>query len=301
MAACHAVAVSDAEEAGRPPGRLLYSFGQPPSWTGPDFWLRRDSPERFADWVMERLKQESATGDRWVTIDPINACGLEPHLLRAGPTGRRLDVAATVRSLDNLLTAHVLAYQSLRRMQADAAVGLGVYALSIYEVDRLLADVLLARSAGVARYELGHWLRQRRQDHYSLIGLPERRRLLEKGLRRMAAAAFPLEQALPRAVDAIYASPVDRCLDFLLVDLRQPVASSHLRIGRAQGTAQRWSMTPPDWHPAAPSPTPWRALEGTDPEIWVAGSDHATGPMVRSLVGALPSARASGRTRLSRP
>jgi hypothetical protein len=106
-------------------------------------------------------------------------------------------------------------------------VSVNNHAASVYELDRLLLDVVLARSRGVERHGLPEWLRSRRDEWYQAF--PARGRA-EALVRRVAAAVVPLEQALPRAVTAAWASPFTRCLDAVMVDYYNPVVGDRLRL-----------------------------------------------------------------------
>jgi hypothetical protein len=52
----------------------------------------------------------------------------------------------------------------------------------------------------------------------------------ERALRRICASAIPLEQALPRAIAAVYASAHERCLGNVQIDWYDPVVSNHIRL-----------------------------------------------------------------------
>ena len=231
-------AVLDAcSERGLRPMVTLHHFTHP-AWAGADFWLRLDAPERFAAWVATAVGRLEARCRHWVTVNEVNAYALNTYLTGVFPPGRRLDLASTLRCLDSLLAGHVLAYGVVHAASPGAVVSTNNYRLSAYELDRLLVDVLLARSHGVGRHELHAWLVERRAAHDGAWPAPT---ALERWLRRRTAAAVPLEQALPRALAAVYASPHERCLDVVQVDYYDPVVSHHLRPpGHRTAGGRRW-------------------------------------------------------------
>lgn len=204
--ACH--------ESGLQPVVTLHRFAHP-AWMGVDFWLRPDSPERFRQWVELAVDRFAGRTHQWVTVDQLNACAVWPYLAGRHPPGRRLDVAATIRSLDHLLAAHVLAYEVIKERQPQAHVATGNRSLPVYELDRLLVDVLLARRAGVGRHDLRPWLEERRSEHHGAA--EPSAGALTWVLRHWAQSAIPLAQALARAVAAVYDSPCDRPIDTLVV------------------------------------------------------------------------------------
>jgi len=214
-----------------------------PDWLGGEFWLRPDAPERFAEWVGTAVPALAGGCRHWVTINEINVYALQTWMTGMFPPGRRADVAATVRTLDHMLTAHVHAYETIKAHQPDAVVATNNYAFSIYELDRLLTDLLLGRAAGVGRYDLRRWLDDRRMAWHRRT-----RGVREKPIRRLARSTIPLDQALPRAAAAVYASDHDRCLDVLQVDWYDPVVSHHLRLpGHRTAGGRQWEPSRPLW------------------------------------------------------
>ncbi len=201
-----------------------------PHWLGVDFWLRPDSPERFVAWADRVAERLSSRCRRWITVNEINGYAVQTYVLGALPPGRRAANGDLVRALDHMLAAHVLAYAALHRRRPDATVSTNNHASSLYELDRLLLDVLCARARGVTRDGLREWLAGRRSAYYAALPPP---RAPDTVLRRLTAAIVPLEQALPRAVAAVYDSPFDRSLDVVQLDYYDPVAAHHLtEVGR---------------------------------------------------------------------
>ena len=244
-------------EHGLQPVVVLHRFAHP-AWMGVDFWLRADAPERFCAWVETAVEHFAGRTHQWVTIDQLNATGLFSYLSGRHPPGRRLDVGASVRSLDNLLAAHVLAYEAIKDRQPHGVVATGNRHLPVYELDRLLVDVLLGREAGVSRHDLHAWLVDRRATFGTAPPSFWRRNRTPGGVfpppegvrgrgrltgvaRRLAATAVPLDQALARSVAAVYDSACDRSIDVLEVSAE---AGDPFRIIPLPGNGDRvawWS------------------------------------------------------------
>lgn len=203
-------------EHGLQPAVTLHRFAHP-AWMGVDFWLRPDSPERFCSWVEAAVEHFAGRTHQWVTIDQLNAVALFSYLSGRNPPGRRLDIGSTIRALDHLLTAHVLAYEAIKERQPHGIVVTGNRHLPVYELDRLLVDVLLGRSQGVARHDLHDWLADRRATSTAAAGSRRDGGRLARALRPLAHTAVPAEQALVRAVAAVYDSSCERPLDVLQV------------------------------------------------------------------------------------
>ncbi len=236
--ACH--------ERGLEPLATLHHFTHP-AWLGVDFWLSADSPERFAGWterVVERL------GDRcrlWVTFNEIAILAQLCYAFGMHPPGRHFAWKEMYTAIGHILAAHVRAYELIHERRPDAVVHANASANSVYESDRLLTDLLLARSSGVPRADLGAWIAERREAWYNAISPPEP---IERLFRRFSAAEAAIgrrprfgrpgaalarlrsedpEGALRPAVEAIYSSPQERTLDVLGIDYYDPVAANHIR------------------------------------------------------------------------
>ncbi|HEX2038135.1 MAG TPA: family 1 glycosylhydrolase [Acidimicrobiales bacterium] len=223
----HYCAILDAcHDRGLQPLLTLHHFTHP-AWLGVDFWLQPDSPERFRDWVRVAVERFAGRCRHWVTLNEINVVALMTYFAGAFPPGRRWDVAATVRTLDHMLAAHVLAYGVIKERQPQAVVTTNSYPLSVYELDRLLLDVLLARRHGIGRHDLRPWLEERRREyHDAAVSKPG---LFERVLRKRANSAVHMEQALPRAVAAAYASDRACTLDVTALDYYAPDITHHAR------------------------------------------------------------------------
>jgi 6-phospho-beta-galactosidase len=151
------------------------------------------------------------------------------------------------RALDHLLAAHVRGYEVLHAIDPDAVVTTNNASISVYELDRLAIDVLLARCEGAPREEMAQWLGRRRRRWYSQLPPPSP---VERGLRRLGAGLFARGAAhgprggipLPRALEAVWASPHDQTLDVVSLDYYDPVTSNHVRRpGRTTAGGRSWS------------------------------------------------------------
>jgi beta-glucosidase/6-phospho-beta-glucosidase/beta-galactosidase len=265
-------AILDAiHDRGMQPLVSLHHFTHP-AWLGVDFWLRPEAPERFAQWVALAADRFSGRCGHWVTLNEPNVWSVQSYLTGAFPPGHLLNVGETVRSLDALLTAHVKAYEIIHARQSQAVVATNTFALSIYELDRMLVDILLARSRGVKRADLGAWLAERKAQFVSSLG-PISAGLAERALRRWAARAVPLDRAFPRTVDAVYDSPCERTLDVSQVDFYDPIAGHHVQLpGTRTAGGRVWEPARPLWDDP-PSPSLFRQWLASTAElgleVWV--------------------------------
>jgi beta-glucosidase/6-phospho-beta-glucosidase/beta-galactosidase len=232
-------------DRGLRPTVCLHHFTHP-RWLGRDFWLGLASPGRFATWVGAAVDRLGDRCRHWLTSNEVNGYAVQAYVLGTLPPGRLLAHGDLVRALDHLLTGHVRAYEEIHRRQPDAVVSTDNHASSLYELDRMLLDVVLARAHGVARPDLRDWLAGRRAEQNTALGGARRR--ADAVIRRLTASILPLDQALPRTVAAVYDGRYDRPLDVVSVNYYDPVAADHLRPpGHRSAGGRTWAPVGRQW------------------------------------------------------
>ena len=248
----------------------LHHFSHP-HWLGPEFWLDIRAPERFGEWVAAAVERLGGHCRHWLTINEINAVPFQTWFTAALPPGKLGRTGDAVRALGHLLTAHVLGHREIHRRRPDAVVSTNNHALSVYELDRLLLDVLVARSRGVARIELGEWLAERRRAYHAALPPPGR---VEQVIKMVASSILPLDKALPRAVGEVYAGPYERPLDVVQVNYYDPVTGHRLQWpGRRTVGGRTWSPFRQIWDDEVrPEQLPTYCRLNHEPglDLWVA-------------------------------
>ena len=136
-----------------------------PWWLGEEFWLRPGSPDVFARHVARIVPALSAHCRRWVTVNEPNIVMLMGWIEGAHPPGRRMAVSDAFCVLDNLLTAHVLAADVVTAVQSGAEVTINTSSSSVYELDRMLLDLLQLREIGVEPSDVDRYVDERRAVH----------------------------------------------------------------------------------------------------------------------------------------
>jgi beta-glucosidase len=218
-------------ERGMAPLVTLHHFTHPDR-LGDDLWLRPDASARFAGWARTVVPALAPFVRYWVTLNELNIFAVQTYLTGDFPPGRTAAFGDAAVALDNLVAAHVAGYDIIHAERPDAVVTTNNFCLSVYDYDRLLVDLLLARSHGVGRRDLDAWIAERRRGHYALLPTPG---IGESLLRRAGARLAPYggtggsSSAPRRALDALEASPHERPLDVLGVDYYDPQASRHFR------------------------------------------------------------------------
>ncbi|HUY86114.1 MAG TPA: family 1 glycosylhydrolase, partial [Acidimicrobiales bacterium] len=214
-----------------------------PSWLGVDFWLDPGAPERYLQWVQSAVTALHPFCSNWVTINELNIYAIETYFAGTFPPGRRGDVRSMIRSMDHLLAAHVGAYELVHRIQPDAVVGTNNFCFSIYDLDRLLIDIITARGQGVSRDDLHLWLEERRYTYHSRVAAitPSPYRKRDALLSKLIQNRISIEKGLTRAVAAAYSSPHECCIDVSQIDYYDPVTTHHLRVpGHQSAGGRNW-------------------------------------------------------------
>ncbi len=273
-------------ERGLQPVVTLHHFTHP-VWLGEEFWLTPGSPDRFAAHVARVVPTLSAHCHDWVTINEPNVLAVSGWMLGTFPPGRYLAAADALAVADNLMAAHVLAYATIRAVQPEATVTVNPAACSAYDLDRLLTDLVAARSMGIAADRVDEWIDERRALHDALYP-PDTPG--ERVLRGVVAAASHYGTAAPvpglgragtwardrlrrpspeRALDLVYESAHERTVDVVGFDWFDPAVSPSPRLRRHRTAGGPW----------------WEAIPGP---VGGPARPRGHGPVVRRPVGPLP-------------
>lgn len=278
-----------ARERGIEPWVCLHHFAHP-RWLGLDFWLQRDSPVVFADYVRRVVREVNrrlvAAGHApvriWITSTEINVLALQTYMAGYFPGAAgtlHVRLRATARSLDHLLAAHIRAYDAIHDVYEEEGwpapqVSQNSFLFAIYELDRGLTDLLLARERGVERDGLAAYASECKAEWVAALDAafgPERDPL-ERFMALLARLVAPWR--LHAALDALYASPRPRKLDALATDIYHVWLKRRLHLPGAQSVGGRdWSITRKLWEDP-PLPDAFGrfcqlAADGTDLPVWV--------------------------------
>jgi hypothetical protein len=181
-----------------------------PWWMGEELWLTPGSPDRFGDHVRRVVEGLGGDCTRYVVhhLSPVDG-----WLRGAAPPGRWGAVSDAWAVADNVLAAHVLAYEAIHQLVPDASVAVGIRPSTSYQWCRRPLDLLWARRQGIERPHLDDWLMERRRGNDRLEPASS---LVEWGVRR-TTAVLRVQQP-PRAVELLYASPHELVADGVRLD-----------------------------------------------------------------------------------
>ncbi len=153
----------------------LFHFTHP-AWLGRDPWLDGSGPPAFEAFVSAVIpglcramdERGSAPPRWWITVNEPNIFAFATYAFAAMPSGARPSPSRFRRALDQLLTAHVLAYRGVHRAYQDAGwpgpnVTYNTYCMTAYSLDRALMDLGQARAIGHRGGRARSFLDDRRQ------------------------------------------------------------------------------------------------------------------------------------------
>lgn len=254
--------------SGMEPVVTLHHFTHP-GWLGVDFWLDRGGLGLFTAYVEEMARslgsllvnKHSLRAVRyWVTINEPNVFSLLTYALRFFPH-RRAGLKETAECWSNMIAAHCRAYDALHQVYEEMGweaplVSYNTFNWSTYQMDKVMADILMARRNGVERPELPAYLDSGKREWDAEIALsPEVKEAplpygwLEELLDPLASRVFSLER-FAGGVDAVYSSPLADKIDYLAIDYYDAFFRYHpklpsltdIREGRLAPNAELWEQ-----------------------------------------------------------
>lgn len=275
-----------------------------PQWLGEEFWLTPGAPDRFAEHAGRVVEQLSAHCRHWVTVRQPSHLAFGGWVAGSLPPRRLAAVSDAWAVLDNLCSAHVLAYDEIHRVQSDATVAMGVRRASSYDAHRLAVDLVCAPQLGADRSGVDAWVDERRALYDAALPPDD---LADLGRRRVTGLVSPfggrsraLRRPSPRRVlDVVYgragtALPLDAL--WVVWRPRPAPAGSGGNVAKDAAALSAWCtahqvITPglPLWIedgvaiPSAPPAAPSGSRGGYDRPSYV-----------RASLGALSEARAGG-------
>jgi len=219
-----------------------------PAWLGSDPWLEATTPALFAAYVrtaVAHVNERLPRPIRWfITINEPNMLVLNSYFGRQFPAHARGGWHTMTRAYNQLLRAHVLAYNALHDLYVERGwpapqVSFNNYCSDVYWSDKLLLDLVCARERGVKREDVGTHVCDRARDFdraFHDARLPLHKDLayyVGAGAKRLGNwlgyKKFTSEQFAP-FLDELYASSRTRLLDYIGIDYYDPFAAHAFRL-----------------------------------------------------------------------
>ncbi|HEY2343630.1 MAG TPA: family 1 glycosylhydrolase, partial [Chthoniobacteraceae bacterium] len=243
----YAKILASCQRYGLEPVVTLHHFVHP-VWLGTDPWLDPATPPLFGAYVKEAIRYLNEHLERplrwFITINEPNMLVLNSYFGHQFPAKSRGGLRTMTAAYNELLRAHIAAYNALHDLYTERGwpeprVSINNYCSDMYWSDKLLLDLLCLRERGVARHRAGHAIvdcarefdcafrKARLPLHKDLsyyFGAIAKRFSNWFGYRTFDAARFaPM-------LDALYASPRARVLDYIGLDYYDPFAAHMFRL-----------------------------------------------------------------------
>ncbi|MDQ3623316.1 MAG: family 1 glycosylhydrolase [Verrucomicrobiota bacterium] len=218
-----------------------------PAWLGLDPWLDPATPGLFAEYVrhtVEFMNERLARPLRWfITINEPNMLVLNSYLGRQFPAGAGPGFGTMMPAYNQLLRAHIFAYNALHDLYAERGWGaplisINNYCSDLYWSDKLLLDLLCARERGAPRGQVGAHICRKAHEFaaaFAAARIPLHKDLayyFGAGLKRfsnwLGFRHFDASRFAP-LLDTLYASPRERVLDYVGLDYYDPFIAHAFR------------------------------------------------------------------------
>ena len=224
-----------------------------PAWLGSDPWLDPATQAPFAAFVATTVSYVNDALVRthglapvryYITINEPNTLAVNTYLGNQFPGEARRGFANFSRCINQLLVAHIAAYNTIHdlyqaRGWESPQISLNNYSSDLYWSDKVLLDLLALRECGVARADVDAYVARKdgefqaalRTAHLALyrgvayfFGTLMKRLFEGAGRRLFKAQHFGL------LLDAVYASPRARLFDYLALDYYDPFMAHAIRF-----------------------------------------------------------------------
>ena len=248
----YAEMLAECRRAGLEPVVTLHHFVHP-AWLGPDPWLRPETADLFARFVDETLRylNSALIGVHglppihyYLTVNEPNMLVLNTYFGHQFPSAERAGLPRMTAAFSQLFRAHIFAYNRVHNIYRELdwptpAVSVNNHCCDLYFSDKLWLDVLSLRVAGIERDEVDSHLRtqaRRFAGDFKNAPIPLNRDLAYRmgGVFKFAAAAigrrFLESRRWQSLLDAIYASPRAKLMDYLALDYYDPFTAHVLRL-----------------------------------------------------------------------
>jgi beta-glucosidase/6-phospho-beta-glucosidase/beta-galactosidase len=229
-------------DLGMQPIITLHHFTHP-LWLGLDIWLEDRGPDllveaqvRIVDEINARLMARG--GKKMAHFLVYNEPNLVPFFFHSPgwfPT-ERIGPEYQLPAFDTMLSHYVRAYDGIHdlfeaRGWGTPHVGYTIASLCPYEHDKQLDDLLRLRSWGVAREDAAAKIAECRSEWRTRVDDQARSQLTDEQYERYLGIVESAAQVLPaegftKTLDALYASPRARKLDYLSLNVYEPFGAA---------------------------------------------------------------------------
>lgn len=210
-----------------------------PTWLGLDMWLDDPGPNLLVEYelrIVEEintrlLKSAGKVMKHFLVYNEANLVPLIFFYSSALPIERQ-GTKYVAQGFDNLFSRYVKIYDGLHDMfeqkgWGEVQVGFSIASMCMYSIDKIFLDLMRVRTMRVKRSEVDRKLAECRRAWYRRIDPLARRKLtFRHQLAYKAMVAYVQRavkpSALTKTLDALYASPREKKLDYLSLSMYDP-------------------------------------------------------------------------------
>lgn len=232
---------------GMEPVVTLHHFVHP-AWLGADPWLESSTPALFAAYVREAVEYICARLPRplrwFITINEPNMLVLNSYLGNQFPTGKPGGFRTMMLAYNQLLRAHIAAYNALHDLYEERGwsrpmVSLNNYCSDLYWSDKLILDLLAAREREIPRHQVSNYIIDCARDF--ALAFEKARIPLHKDIAYYFGAALKgisgwlgcrhfKSSDFSSLLEDLYASPRAGVMDYIGLDYYDPFAAHAFRL-----------------------------------------------------------------------
>jgi len=224
-----------------------------PAWMGSDPWLDAAALEPFTAYVTTTVRYLNEALVRthrlspvrhYLTINEPNTLAVNTYLGNQFPGEARRGFGNFSRCCNLLLSAHIRAYNAIHDLHEthgweEPRVSLNNYCGDLYWSDKVFLDFLSLRERDIARPDAGAYIVRKAAEFKAALEsarIPLRRNAVARfgaWVKRLCEGAahrlFDAKHFSP-LLDAIYASPRARLLDYVALDYYDPFMAHAFRL-----------------------------------------------------------------------
>ncbi len=209
-----------------------------PHYFGSNPWFSTSFIDHYVEWAKFAVARFQKYCNNWVTLNEPIIYSAMSYFTGMFPPGEIGKIRHVITSYQNQLLSHVKAYQAIKSIQSDSCVSFNNFCFSVYELDKAVTDILLARKRKIRRDDISTYLENQKKKYYLEIGATTKRDTL---LRSALAKLVNPVTSYNNLINAVYTSEHESTLDVIQLDFYNPITSSHFRLpGHKTSGGRNW-------------------------------------------------------------
>jgi beta-glucosidase/6-phospho-beta-glucosidase/beta-galactosidase len=210
-----------------------------PHYYGSNPWLDQGFIDHFVEWTKFAVLRFKSYCNNWVTINEPIIYSSMSYFTGMLPPGEIGKIRHVTSSYQNQLLGHIKAYEAIKDIQPNSTVSFNNFCFSVYELDKAITDIMLAKSRYIKQENLVEYLQSQKKEYYLEIGPASKRDSL---FRSSLAKLLNPTTVFKKLIDAVYSSAFESTIDVIQLDFYNPITSSHFRMpGHKTSGGRNWA------------------------------------------------------------